>query len=41
MEKQEWLPCALLSNYKIFRTAIDNINVFRSSRTVPDIVVRF
>jgi hypothetical protein len=41
MEKQEWLPCALLSNYKIFRTAVDNINVLRSSRTVPDIVVRF
>jgi hypothetical protein len=41
MERQEWFLFALLSSYKIFRTAVNNINVLRSSCKGPDIIVRF
>ena len=40
MEKQQWVPFALLSSYKIFRTALNIINVLTSSRSVSDIFVR-
>ena len=32
-----WVPFALLSSYRMFRTALNNINVIRSSCKVPDI----
>ena len=41
METQQWVPFALLSSYKIFRTAVKNINLLRSSGVMPDIVARF
>ena len=41
METQQWVPFALLSSYKIFRTAVKNINLLRSSGIMPDIVARF
>jgi two-component SAPR family response regulator len=34
MEKQKWVPFALLSSYKKFRTAVNNIHALRYSRTV-------
>ena len=40
-ETQQWVPFVLLSGYKIFRTAINNINVFRSSHKLGDTVARF
>jgi hypothetical protein len=39
METQEWVPCALLSRRKIFRTAVNNMDVLRSSCKVLDTVV--
>ena len=39
-EKQEWVPLALLASYKIFRSALNNINVLRSSCKVPDNFIR-
>jgi len=27
MELQQWVPMTLLSTYKVFRTAVSNINV--------------
>jgi hypothetical protein len=41
MEKQQWVPFLLSSRCKIFRTAANSINVLRSSRKAPDILVRF
>jgi hypothetical protein len=41
MEKQQLFPSALLTSYKIFRTAVNSINFLRSSRKVPDIFLRF
>jgi len=39
-EMQQWVPLALLSSYKIFCTAVNNINVLRSwSCKEPDIFV--
>jgi len=38
MDTQEWVPCALLSRYKIFRTAVSSIELLRSSCKVPHIV---
>jgi hypothetical protein len=38
-EMQQWVPFALLSSYKIFCTAVNNINVLRSSCKGPDIFV--
>ena len=39
METQEWVPFTLLPSYKIFRTAINNINILRFSRKVSNIIV--
>jgi hypothetical protein len=39
METQQRVPLALLQRYKIFRTAINNINVRKCSCEVPDILV--
>jgi hypothetical protein len=39
-ETQQWVPFALLSSYKICRTAVNNINVLRSSYKLPDFVDR-
>jgi hypothetical protein len=36
MKMQQWTPLALLSSYKIFRFAVNNINVLTSSYKVPD-----
>jgi hypothetical protein len=41
MEMQQWVPFALLSRYKIFRTAVNNINVLKSLCKAPDIFVWF
>lgn len=41
METQEEVPLALPLNYKIFQTAVNNINVFKSSCKMPDTVVYF
>ena len=41
MEMQQWVSFAMLSNYKIFPSAINNINVLSSSRKVPRFFVRF
>jgi len=35
MEVQKWVPFALLSSYKIFSTAVDNVQVKLNS-TYPD-----
>jgi len=40
MEKQQLFPSALLSNCKIFRTAVNSTNVLRSSCKVPEIFLR-
>jgi hypothetical protein len=39
MKTQQWVTFALLSKYKIFRTAVNNINVLKYSCTVPNIAV--
>ena len=40
-EMQQWVPLALLSSYKMFCTAVNNINVLRSwACKGPDIFVR-
>jgi len=39
VEMQQRVPFAMLSSYKIFRTAVENINALQSSREVPDIFV--
>jgi hypothetical protein len=41
MVKQELFLFSLLSGYKIFPTAVNNINVLRSSCNVTDIFVQF
>jgi hypothetical protein len=41
MEMQEWVLFALWSSYKVFLTAVNTINVLRSSCKVSDIVVQF
>jgi hypothetical protein len=41
MKTQQWVFFALLSSYKIFRTAVNNTKVLRSSCKLPDIVVGF
>jgi hypothetical protein len=41
MEMQEWVPFALLSLYKIFRTAVNSINILTSSCKVLGVFVRF
>jgi len=41
MERQKWVPFALLSSYEIFGTAVNHTSLLRSSCTVPDIFVRF
>jgi hypothetical protein len=43
METQQWGPFALLSSYKIFLSAVNNIKVkvLGSSCKVPDVLVRF
>ena len=41
MEMQQWVSFALLPNYKIFPTALSNINVLKSSRKVPDFLSGF
>jgi hypothetical protein len=38
MKKQQWVPFALLSSCKIFRTVVKNINLLRSSGVISDIV---
>ena len=38
MQMQQWVPLALLSSYKIFLTAGNNINLPRSSCTIPDML---
>jgi two-component SAPR family response regulator len=41
IEMQQWVPLALLSSYKIFCTAVNNINVLRYwSHKGPDICVQ-
>jgi hypothetical protein len=35
--KQEWVPFALLSSYKVFRTAVNNTNVLTSSCKVANV----
>jgi len=40
MEMQQLVTFALLSNYRIFRTA-EHTHVLQSSREVPDVSVRF
>jgi hypothetical protein len=39
METQQWVPLALLQRNKIFRSAVNNINVSKSSSKVSDILV--
>lgn len=39
METQQWVPLAQLQRYKIFRSAINNINVRKCSCQVPNILV--
>jgi hypothetical protein len=39
MGMQEWITFALLLSYKILCTAVNNVNIVRSSCKVPDIVV--
>jgi len=41
METQQWVPFALLSSYKIFRTVVKNINLLRSPGVMSNIVARF
>jgi len=41
VEMLELVLFALLSSFKIFRTAVNNINVHRSSCKVTDIFIRF
>ena len=41
MQKQQWRPFALLSNYKIFLSAVNSIKVLDSSCKVPAVFVRF
>jgi hypothetical protein len=41
MKMQESVPLALLSSYKVFRIAVNNVHVLRSSCKVPDTVVTF
>jgi hypothetical protein len=41
MESQQWVPFALLSSYKIFRTAVKNMNLLRSLGVMPDIVTQY
>jgi hypothetical protein len=41
MKMQQWVSFALLSSYKIFRTAVNNINLLRSSCKVPDFLSDF
>jgi hypothetical protein len=41
MEKQQLVPSAYLSSYKIFRNAVNNINVIRSSCKVTGIFSDF
>ena len=38
MEMQQRLPFAVLSSYKVFRIAVNNISVFQSSCDVLDIL---
>lgn len=38
---QQWVSFELMLSNKTFGTAVNNVNVLRSSRKVPDIVVRF
>lgn len=38
VEMQEWVPCAQLSSYTIFCTAVNSINILRLSWEVPDII---
>jgi hypothetical protein len=38
MKTQNFLPFVLLSSYKIFRTAIKNINIIMRSCTMADII---
>ena len=38
---QQWVPFALLSRNKIFRTAVINIKVLKSLCKAPDVFVRF
>jgi hypothetical protein len=38
---QPWVPSVLLSSYKIFCTAVNNINVLKSSCERPNISVKF
>jgi hypothetical protein len=40
MEKQGCIPFALLSGYKIFRTAV-SMKVLSSSCKVPDMLIQF
>jgi hypothetical protein len=35
---QQWVPFALLTSHELFSTAVNNINVRKSSCKVPDIV---
>jgi hypothetical protein len=41
IETQQCFSIALLSSYGIFRAAVNNTNVLRSSCKVPEVVVRF
>jgi hypothetical protein len=41
MEMQQWVPFALLSRYKIFCTAVNNINVLKSLCKAPGVPARF
>jgi len=41
MQTQQWVIFALLSSYKIFRTAVNNIKVLKSSYKLLDIFVGF
>jgi hypothetical protein len=38
---QQWVSFELMFSNKTFGNAVNNVNVLRSSRKVPDIVVRF
>ena len=38
---QECVPFALLSGYKVFRAAVNNMDVLWASCEVPDIFVQF
>jgi hypothetical protein len=41
VDTQEWIPFALMSSNKLFRSVVISANLLRSSCQVPHMVVRF